>query len=849
MKRIIITLFTFALIFIAYDSFTKVNGPGGGYSNDPNGTSTKNCTSCHTGSLITSGSAHKNIKLTSNFTGGGYINDSVYSITISYDQAGISRWGFQTTVLDANEKMAGTLASAGSRTQKTTALKREYIEHTGTGTNSTSTNKTFWTFKWTAPSSNLDTVTFYVVVNAANSNKTTSGDQIYAKTFKIPPSSLLPVVTMSASDTSVCGGTAISFKSSATNKPTSYNWTFKGGAPSASTKQNPVVTYNIKGVHDAILEVKNAKGKSIKDTIEIEVRASPTAYIGGPAIRRFCKGDSVEIVANYNPKQSYKWSDGTIGHRIWAKDTGVYFVVASESGCSKTSNSIQVNHYPNASVKLTSDAINNLSCGNNKVKFTATSGFDSFYLYKNFNYVQTFDTNVFSQVVTNTADYNVKVYDGNGCISDFGDTLSLNVLKQLEAPIASCKEATHSSITFEWTYNGIPKGYQVSIDTGKTWAIPSTGTLGKLHKLSGLAPQKEYMLSVRATGNAPCLNGKIASIICKTRSCKGLGLKIDYDSVVCKNDPVIVTIHGLKGQRYSLSFDNNPPFTDSSFSFSPAVSMIYTVLVTDSNALGCVPEELNMNVKVDSIKNLVLLTQSATHHICFDDTIQFRASQGNDNYKFYINNLLKANSTDSIYQEEQYKTGDSAWVIATKGVCVSESEKIGIQVLPESDPGFTFTNLGSIYTFKPNIKSYQSYLWDFGDGSTSSIDIISHDYIASEELTVNIKLTIVDNNGCSSDTIIELKLPKFSGIYSIGRTSTIEIYPNPADNQVRIRVKGTSLVGSTLAIQGSDGKLISTNRFDSNDIVFSIRDMESGMYFVELVTKNNTVYRKRLMIK
>lgn len=70
---------------------------------------------------------------------------------------------------------------------------REYIEHTYSGTTSTSHTHT-WTFNWTSPSTYSGGTTFYVAINSTNNDGTSSGDHIFAKTFS---ASVLPVKFLS----------------------------------------------------------------------------------------------------------------------------------------------------------------------------------------------------------------------------------------------------------------------------------------------------------------------------------------------------------------------------------------------------------------------------------------------------------------------------------------------------------------------------------------------------------------------------------------------------------------------------------------------------------------------------
>ena len=79
------------------------------------GPSEGNCTSCHSGSVISSGTNWSNITLTTNIPSGGYTPGDTYAITFSLAQSSIVRYGFEATVLSSSNAMAGSFtAGTGS---------------------------------------------------------------------------------------------------------------------------------------------------------------------------------------------------------------------------------------------------------------------------------------------------------------------------------------------------------------------------------------------------------------------------------------------------------------------------------------------------------------------------------------------------------------------------------------------------------------------------------------------------------------------------------------------------------------------------------------------------------------
>jgi PKD repeat protein len=78
-----------------------------------------------------------------------------------------------------------------------------------------------------------------------------------------------PVADFSASSTTICQGSTVTFTNLST-LANSYAWTFTGGTPSTSTAINPTVTYNTAGTYAVTLVATNANGSDTE---------TKTAYI------------------------------------------------------------------------------------------------------------------------------------------------------------------------------------------------------------------------------------------------------------------------------------------------------------------------------------------------------------------------------------------------------------------------------------------------------------------------------------------------------------------------------------------------------------------------------------------
>lgn len=73
------------------------------------------------------------------------------------------------------------------------------------------------------------------------------------------------VLSINASANNISAGASVTFSSSVSNNPTSWNWNFNGGTPYAitsSTYQNPSITFNKPGCYKVTLQASNISGTS-----------------------------------------------------------------------------------------------------------------------------------------------------------------------------------------------------------------------------------------------------------------------------------------------------------------------------------------------------------------------------------------------------------------------------------------------------------------------------------------------------------------------------------------------------------------------------------------------------------
>jgi len=847
-KKITTLFFTGALCLISYLSMTNPGGPGASYTNAPN---ENNCTSCHSGSLITSGSNWNNITMTSNFTGGGYIPDSTYTIKVSFSQSGISKWGFQATFLDAGNKMAGTLTGSGRVSiVRSSSLSRDYVGQNSTGTSSTGTNSTDWTFTWKAPKVNSGNIRVFMSVMAADGGNSNSNDIVYAKVFTISPSSLLPVADAKSKDSATCATSSVNLEGTSTNNATSWSWALQGATPNSSTAQNPVVKYNNVGTYWAVLTSKNAKGTSKADSLKITVKSRPTLNISGPTAYTLCKGDSVKLTATINANYAYTWSPGGfVTNPIWAKDTGNYFVsIKDNSNCVATAGPIKIAHHPSHTVSISRSVNNDTICFERPIQITAigTTTFDSFLYYDVNGYLLTTTNNPYDLKLSGSNKLRIKAKDSKGCFTPMSNEFNFVVKNELLAPSANCSNKSTGGFQIDWSSVTGALGYEVSLDSGKTWESPSSGSTGLSHKVFGFPSNTDVQILLRAIDLFPCYNSPVTRIVCGSIPCSPLTYDVAWTKDVCKGDQMNFRIKNLKTNAYSFKVDNGNPFKDTVFQITADFSRTYKFELTDSVNLSCPTIKRDAEVVVWEIPFLNLSSNNSQNIFCEGFPALFNAeAKGMQEYNFFLNNSSVKKSSISTWTYAQPKNLDSVWVEVTNGACKSTSGKIILGVKPLPTASFVYSFSGKKASFNASETGKAKFLWTFGDGTSDTLSKNpTHDYTSSGLTSAWVKLTVTDEFGCVSIDSVEVSIPL--SISDNLRANGVKIYPQPATNVLNIEIPGDLLL-STIQLSDATGRVLGSLKASKTINEIGVAELPQGIYFLN-ISKGERQLNSRIII-
>ncbi len=171
------------------------------------------------------------------------------------------------------------------------------------------------------------------------------------------------------------------------------------------------------------------------------------------------------------------------------------------------------------------------------------------------------------------------------------------------------------------------------------------------------------------------------------------------------------------------------------------------------------------------------------------------------------------------------------------GIVSKASEPLVLTVMgggPTSD--FTATNVTDYkVNFSNTSKNATSYLWNFGDGQTSTVtntDPISHTYASKGNTTV----TLVAKNAskCPMDT---LKKTIDVGVVSIKASEAlIEIYPNPAVDKLQV-VFTQDQPSASYTISNLNGMILKTGILFPGSCEIDVTALPDGLYFLSISGK------------
>ncbi|MEO5890202.1 MAG: PKD domain-containing protein [Ferruginibacter sp.] len=693
-------------------------------------------------------------------TGSALQNPShVYDIPGSYTVRLIvtNASGCKDTLTKANAFTVGNVKPAFTISDTVCAKAHLFINNTSTPAPASVS----WTFGDGTTSTQLSPVKRYTTPGTYQiklvANFGSCLDSI-VKTVTVNPS---PTAAFAADDTANCGFPfTVNFTDQSLNA-ISYQWNF--GDNTTSTLASPAHTYTGYGNFKVQLVITSANGCTDTLTKANFVRIVQPAVV----FKNLPDSGCVPFTKNFSsvttaldPVTGYLWDfgDGTTSSEATPAHTytipGTYavtLIITTVGGCSDTAvmtKGIITNRPPKAIFSATpKDA-----CAKTAVKFTDESTGNPTRWLWNFGDGTTSATQNPSHIYNDTGYFNIQLIVWNsGC----PDTVNYEKFIHIKPAVARFTESFNCTSPLDRLFTN----KSIGADEWH-WDFGDGTTSTELSPRHSYALPGSYTISLEASNNSTGCDFTATKII------KLVNVKASFfasDSVICKGSSITFNSNLNLSDVKSFSWDFGDGKTSTSTT-SNSVSHLYTVpgnynvqLIT-TDILGC--KDTLVKPAYIRIDGPTAKFTSSVPGSCLNNLITFNDASFNDsihpiqtwswNYGDSIKEVLSA----PPFQHNYLTPG--AYIVTLKitdSKGCTDSVRIN-SALIISKPVAKFIPLDTVTCPSKQARFTNqstgpglSYLWDFGDGITSTIKEPVHNY--STDGTYSVKLSIRDQYGCT----------------------------------------------------------------------------------------------------
>lgn len=623
-----------------------------------------------------------------------------------------------------------------------------------------------------------------------------------------------------------------------TNATGLVNWLFGFNAnPPLSSEPTDTIRYTGTGLRSITLIVDGVP-YNFANFVNIDESFTQPAITASATT--ICVGSSVNFGTTAS-MQSYSWtfpggspSTSTAQNpgAVTFNTPGVYKVRLQATNCcgiSDTSvtinvlNSVQVN-LPNDTALCFTDPLPVINAGNPGASYTWT-----------LNGAPTGGNT--QQLQTSAAGtYNVTVSYGTGCTGTDSYTLTINTSLPVSlgtdttavcigAPLPIINAGIPNS-NYQWTLNGNPIG---------------TNTQTLQTTLPG-----EYEVTVTsATG---CF-GSDNTLLFISDPEINLGLDIG----VCANDQFPILDAGNPGSTYIWTL-NNAPFGGNTQTIQTNAGGEYEVNII--NQFGCAASDsFNLTVNPTLTASITCppsVTQGQTVNLTDGTTPTPQTWTWNFGDNSPIDNNQNVSHT---YTEVGIRP---VFMIASNGLC-SDTAYCLIDVLydcasfglsasfTQSADTVDLDGFGYAEFTDTSTPDATGWLWNFGDGETSTLQNPVHLYLTPGTYTVT--LTVTNYNCTSTITGTVIVIDSETDIIELADNSIIKLYPNPANDVLTIELP--KLNGKVMIeLYDNTGRVVANTLITNTITQLEVSNLSPGMYMFRYIdVDKGTAKAGKVLIK
>ena len=202
-------------------------------------------------------------------------------------------------------------------------------------------------------------------------------------------------------------------------------------------------------------------------------------------------------------------------------------------------------------------------------------------------------------------------------------------------------------------------------------------------------------------------------------------------------------------------------------------------------------------------------------------------------------------STGDTVQSIVLTNQSGAFWVAVDKYCVA-SDTINVTIAPRPQiSGISYVRMNGTYQFSPAGGQYiTTYLWYFGDGTSSTLQNPLHAYSHGQTSALNVMLIV--GNECGYDTVYTNVPTSVTDIDA--EADQVKVYPNPATNELNISSENGNI--TQVYIADISGRLVKSSSTSAvSNLKLSVADLAPGRYMVRVVTEQGQFNRKIEVIR
>jgi PKD repeat protein len=220
-------------------------------------------------------------------------------------------------------------------------------------------------------------------------------------------------------------------------------------------------------------------------------------------------------------------------------------------------------------------------------------------------------------------------------------------------------------------------------------------------------------------------------------------------------------------------------------------------------------------------------------------------NNGGASYPYTLSNLVSITSSNATSTPLDYFYYLYNWQVEQLH-CESSQDTVVVTVLSPISPDYSYSNNLLTYSFTDLTSGNpQSWLWNFGDGITSTLQNPAHTYSSSGSYLVQLTVSHGDCNETTTKIVDVV-----TGISTLNAGNVIFLAPVPASEAVKLTF-GQAVDGKlTVDILSIDGQLVNSYSFNnvSGSIDLDLTKLIDGTYYVKIENQAFLTVKKLIVV-